>query len=509
MITIESLSFSYPDSFRTVFDRISASFLSGWTAIIGPNGSGKTTLLRLIAGKLTPEEGKIQLDGQLSYCPQDQEEMPTFFSDPDIMNRSETFALMSRLGINDDWPFRWGTLSGGEKKKCQIADALLRQPQALLLDEPANHIDASTIRLLSEELKRYSGIGIVVSHDLAFLDALCTRTILLTPTDNGSRIRSIPISPREALEEERSATQAMLDSKRNLNREIESLSAVQRQKQRDIVQDRKRLSKADVSSKDKSTKAKIDAARLTGKDRKAGDAVSRIASRLEQMRSDLDDLGSVSGKRKTGARLQGTCERRANILSIASGTTELLDGVFRLVHPDLTISPTSRIAITGDNGAGKSSFMDFLSRSLSIPSDRLWLGRQELSTDERRNVKLQIDALDNAQLGSVLSVVYRLGSEPTAIMSTKIPSPGETRKLLFGLAMLRQVSVILLDEPTNHLDIQSIQAWGDAFAEFAGAAIVITHDRAFIERFAEEIWHITRHGDTASLEVSSLHTPTS
>ncbi len=504
MITISSLSYSYPLSSRILFDHLSASFSSGWTALIGPNGSGKLTLLRLIAGKLSPEEGSIYYSGTAAFCPQDQQELPLFFSDPDLMNLPSTFALMSRMGIEDDWPWRWNTLSGGEKKKCHIADALLRSPDVLLLDEPANHIDIATMQLLVRELKNYTGVGIIVSHDMSFLDALCTATILLTPADNGTQLKNIPLPPQKALEDEKIHIQALRSVQQKIRGQIDTLRQSTQQKQLELERNSKKLSKAGISSKDASAKAKVDAARLTGKDRRAGDAVARMGSRLLQVQTKLDGMNTIPGERKTGAGLQGKRERKPSLIAVPAGSMELAGGTILLTHPDLTVSSATRIAIMGANGTGKSSMLEALVGHLSIPMDSIWYSHQELGPEERQAVKEQVDALDSDQRGQVLSVVYRLGSEPQAVMTTSIPSPGETRKLLFGLALLRQVSAVFLDEPTNHLDVQAVQAWSEALAEFAGAVVVVTHDRAFTEHLANEVWNLTREQNTTTLEITGL-----
>lgn len=111
-------------------------------------------------------------------------------------------------------------------------------------------------------------------------------------------------------------------------------------------------------------------------------------------------------------------------------------------------------------------------------------------------------ALGPGDRGRALSAVYRLGSEPKSLLSTDLPSPGETRKLLFALALLRGVSAVLLDEPTNHMDAVSAVSFAEALADFEGAVVFVTHDEAFAGRLARERWRLMREGRRTVLTVT-------
>ena len=187
-IQITKLNFSYPSSNSNLFDDFSLQISDGWTCVAGSNGCGKSTLLKLIAGILMPDSGKISigknnapnvLDGSVVYCEQETAEIPenlyaAFWSDENDVRQ-----FFSRLKINEEMLERYDSLSGGEKKRIQIACALSEKPDVLLLDEPTNHLDAQTVSLISETLADFSGMGIMVSHDRNFSDSLCTRTIYL------------------------------------------------------------------------------------------------------------------------------------------------------------------------------------------------------------------------------------------------------------------------------------------------------------------------------------------
>jgi ATPase subunit of ABC transporter with duplicated ATPase domains len=165
--------------------------------------------------------------------------------------------------------------------------------------------------------------------------------------------------------------------------------------------------------------------------------------------------------------------------------------MYTLAHPALEIKNDSRIVIAGNNGAGKTSLLEYIAANLKGLS--YWYLPQELSEQTRQNALETFRALTEKEKGMILSLIYRLGSEPSAFLTTQQLSPGEARKLFFADAMLRGVSLILLDEPTNHLDTVSTDALASAIQEFEGAAVLVTHDRIFAKKTGNVFWKIERH----------------
>jgi len=178
-LIIDSVSFSYPGSIISVFSNITAHFFSGWTGLVGANGSGKTTLLRIAAGELRSQWGSVTAQNDAIICPQRTDFPPEGLGSFIGALDADVCKLKGRLGIEPDWSNRWGTLSHGERKRAQIATALWRQPEVLIADEPTNHIDYDTRQLFLKALGEFTGIGIIVSHDRSFLDALCYQCLFL------------------------------------------------------------------------------------------------------------------------------------------------------------------------------------------------------------------------------------------------------------------------------------------------------------------------------------------
>ena len=498
MITIRALRFAYPS--RPVFDGLDLCFDKRWTALLGPNGVGKSTLLSLICGSLAPASGSIQVDGEVVRCPQLCLAAPPCFFDGTILNDSAFFTLLARLEIGDDWIERWQTLSGGEKKRCAIADALIRKPAVLILDEPANHIDRQTTRLLTDALADFSGVGIIVSHNTAFLDRLATATTLLTPGRDGTaRAFRYPLAPSAALAEHERTGAAGRTEKARLSAAARHLKEAKSAAVREAEADkRRRMSKRRLDIHDSDTRAKINLARLSGRDKTGGKKAAALDSALARTSAALKGL-EAAGLRKTGAGLRGARAARPVLFFREAGETALAGGALTLVHGALELKNNSRIALLGDNGCGKTSLLAAIAAEAGGPA--AWYLCQEVDEKECAAARARLDALSEREKADALSVVYRLGSEPSALLATRVPSPGETRKLLFAFALLRGVSLLLLDEPTNHLDALSAAAFADAVNEFEGAALVITHDLSFAEKTARVFWQIDREGARARLGI--------
>ncbi|MDR1411986.1 MAG: ATP-binding cassette domain-containing protein, partial [Spirochaetaceae bacterium] len=214
-LSFNSVEFSYPSSVFPVLKNTSFEIGTGWTGITGENGSGKTTLLLLAAGLLKPAAGSVRGFDNSLYCPQRTEEIPESWEDI-FSAGSGAGRLMDRLGIKADWPYRWETLSHGERKRFQLAAALWKNPPLLAVDEPTNHLDAEAGALVRDALAGYRGIGLLVSHDRALLDSLCGNCLFLR--EGSAALRPGSVS-RGLAEEDREKTEKRALRKKLLDEE--------------------------------------------------------------------------------------------------------------------------------------------------------------------------------------------------------------------------------------------------------------------------------------------------
>lgn len=490
MLTINNLSFAY-DS-KQVFENLNLNF-SGWTALIGANGSGKSTLLRLISGDLIPDSGSIITEGNIVICPQTSEKVPDCFTDPEILNDLEFYDLLDRLAIGNDWVERWNTLSGGEKKRCLIADTLIRKPAVLLLDEPANHIDRKAMDILLNVLRSFKGTGIVVSHNIGFINDLAASTVmLLAESDKASRVFSFALPPLEAFKVFDNEQKEKRELRNHLSAELGQITRTKKEAVHEAnVKKQKTMTKKNIARHDSDSREKVNMARLTGKDKRGGQKVAALNSVLQQKKSALNNVDAI-GLRKTGAGLTGTKSERKVLFFLDQGEIDL--GFYKLNHEALEIRNDSRIVLSGLNGSGKTSLLQHILKLANTNELNLWYLPQELDEDNINDAYKELQSLNDKDKGDVFSIIYRLGSEPSSFFDIHDISPGEARKLCFALAMRRNVSLILLDEPTNHMDSVSAMSLADAICEYAGATIVITHDDVFANKIGKTFWSLERKG---------------
>ena len=515
-IQITNLNFSYPSSHTNLFEDFSLSIQDGWTCVAGSNGSGKSTLLKLIAGILNADGGKISAGGDSVYCAQDCSEIPenlynAFWSDDNEVRR-----FFSILCVTEEMLERYESLSGGEKKRIQIASALAEKPALLLLDEPTNHLDSKTKTMICGALKAFSGTGIIVSHDRDFADSLCTKTIYLyneASSFAGGSERTLydtyPCGLSKALELRESAGQRSRGQWEKLNEKASSEKARSAKLEAQNQKAKARLSKKVIDSHDHDAQAKIDLARISGKDRSTGDAKARLQSQIRQTENERDSVKKAL-KRKEGFSLSESDFKK----SILVDEELLRAGSYSLKIPHMEIKGGTKIALTGENGSGKSLFVKHvisLLEKAGRQNEVLYLP-QEISSEETEEILTEFYGLEEGERGQVLSTLYRLGSEPERLAFLRsesmteesqgagVLSPGELRKLMIALAVQKPLSLLILDEPTNHMDITSVKALENALASLDCAMIVVSHDSHFLEKISNETLAAKREGNCGSLE---------
>jgi len=481
-IHFQDISFSH--GALTVIDGLTVDVHPGWTGIVGANGAGKTTLLKLMACILNPSGGSVSGPIKRIYLPQkpdtDLPGLEEFFYDWDEQARS----IRESLGVKYGWFLRLSNLSSGELKRVQVAWALWNAPEVLLADEPTNHMDGETRRIIMDTLGKFEGIGVLVSHNRALLDNLCSRCFhmqagIITPYRGGYT----------AMMTSRKREQKELEKKRScMEQKVQSLRR-EAAKHRDLVSRAHRIrSKRNISRKDHDAKEKIDIARITGKDRSQGKKLERFSGRIERMEEDVSAI-RVDRERSLYFAFKGSPAPGQSLISMGSRSIPLDAEQHRqLLCPEINIKTEDRILITGKNGSGKTTLLETIRQAAG--SVRLLYLPQELTAQDTERIRKRFEFLDARGQGFIGSVIDRLGSDPERILASSAWSPGELRKMFFALGLLDEPECSMLDEPMNHLDLPSIECFEEALASVPVALLLVTHDEAFIGSWVHIRWHI-------------------
>ena len=479
-VALRDVSFSYDSATSPLFSDLSVHLPVGFTGIVGANGTGKTTLLRVVLGEIAPSHGSVDGVMDAAFCGQRTDNPPQGFEEFLTDQSAESFVLRGRLQIEDDFLTRWQTLSHGERKRAQIAEALWRSPPILALDEPTNHIDLDARTLLLNTLRRYRGVGLLVSHDRELLDELCDQCLWLEPPE----VKVYAGGYSAGFEQRQSQRGTAAATRKKAQSEVKRLEREARVRRDKASNEHKVRSKAGLAPKDHDAREKIDRGRVS--DSGAGSPLRQLGGRREQAQAKLE-AARVSKEYETGIWLPGSKSPRAWLLQLSAGQCELGDGR-QLRWPGLHLGTSDRVAITGANGIGKSTFIAEVIRALNVPERHLVYLPQEISASAAAEILNEARGLPGPALGQVMNVVSRLGSRPQRLLGSDQPSPGEIRKLLLALGMVQMPHVIVMDEPTNHLDLPSIEALEQALADCPCALILVSHDLRFISAVGATRW---------------------
>jgi len=498
---MQGVSKTYPGG-KKCFENIHLSFLPGVKiGVVGVNGAGKSTLMKIMAGLdkdfsgeawsaegakvgYLPQEPELDLtknvrenvmlgvapkkeildrynDLAMNYSDETAEEMATL---QDKIDAENLWDLDSQIDVSmealrcppDDADV--STLSGGEKRRVALCKLLLEAPEMLLLDEPTNHLDAETIAWLQQHLIDYKGTILIVTHDRYFLDDI---TGWILELDRG---RGIPYEGNYSSWLEQKAKRLEQESRedktrqKTLERELEWMR--QGQKARQAKQ-----------------KARIN-------------AYNDLASQSEREKISKAQIVIPNGPRLGGKVIE------VENLNKAMGDKLLIENL------SFNLPPGGIVGVIGPNGAGKSTLFKVLTGQESQDSGSVTYGETvqlsyvDQSRDDLKDGETVWEAisggaevieLGDAQVNSrayCSSFNFKGGDQQKKV---SLLSGGERNRVHMARLLKSGGNVLLLDEPTNDLDVETLRALEDALVDFAGCAVVISHDRFFLDRICTHI----------------------
>ncbi len=458
MILVDAVDVTMTRPDRALFDRVSLTVSTGdRIGVIGINGTGKSTLLRVLAGTVTPDSGQVRFGRGVTVSVLDQEAVlppGSVFAAVDggdgSSERWEIEEVLQRIGMGDHLARDTGSLSGGEAKRVALARALVQPADLLILDEPTNHLDLDAIEWLENRLAAHRGGLILVTHDRHLLDRLTTRMLEL---DRGAAFvhnegYSGYLEARQARQVEAATAEAV---RRNLART--ELAWLRR----------------GAPARTSKPKARIEAARALVDGRAEGPA--RPADlHLEFPTPRLGDI----------------------VIELEAVELATPDGRVLCRDLELRLDNRERLGIVGPNGVGKTTLLDVLATRRKPDRGTVTIG----STVQIGYYDQMGTALDpTARARDVVAGPHRSPDWTDARLleafwfdadaqwaPVATLSGGERRRLQLLRVLADRPNVLLLDEPTNDFDLETLRALEDFLQDWPGAAVVVSHDRAFLER---------------------------
>ncbi|MEA5020236.1 MAG: ATP-binding cassette domain-containing protein [Gordonibacter sp.] len=480
-VTTHHLSYTYPGANTLALNQVSLTLVPGWTGIVGSNGSGKSTLLKIVCGLIDPDEGSISTHIGGVFCSQSTHRPPPSLEDFAYDYSPVAVKLRYQLEIEDDWFWRFETLSHGERKRLQIACALAASPPLLALDEPTNHLDSDTRELVARTLSAYRGIGLLVSHDRTLLDGLVNCCVFL---DQGSATM-VPGSYTEAKVQMDLRRKSTVNERRNAQRDLARTQAENARRDNVAARASVRRSARHLDIHDHDGRGKLRLAIYSGQDGKSGKLSAQMTKKIERIEKRVEKV-SVKKVYQGNLNLDAYPAKRKILAHLPSASLSL-GGDRTLRYPDLYVGNTDRIGISGRNGAGKSTLLAALLPRVTIEHGVVFVP-QELTLAEGRRLLAEVKNMASTERGRLLSIVAGLNSPPARILEGDDLSPGELRKLLLARGLITSPHLIVMDEPTNHLDIHSIEALQNVLSGCNCALVLVSHDIPFLDSLTETQW---------------------
>lgn len=509
IFSMVGLSKTFPPH-KKVLNNIYLSFFYGAKiGIIGLNGSGKSTLLKIIAGIEKSFQGEVVFSpgykvGYLEQDPQldetktvkeivqegvqevvdllkEYEEINAKFGEPmddDQMNKliERQGEITEKIDHSDGWNLdskleramdalrcpepdaMVKVLSGGERRRVALCRLLLREPEILLLDEPTNHLDAESVQWLEMHLQQYKGTVIAITHDRYFLDNVAGWILELDRGEGipwkGNYSSWLDQKTKRMAQEEKTESKR----KKTLERELEWVR---------------------MSPKARQAKSK---ARLSAYDRLLNEDVKQKEDKLELFIPNGPRLGNV-------------------VIEVKQVTKAYGDKIL-FENLEFNLPPNGIVGVIGPNGAGKTTLFRLIMGLDKVDKGEFNIGETvKISYVDQQHKSIEPDktvfevisgGADNIMLGgkqiNARAYVARFNfSGADQEKKCNILSGGERNRLHLALALQEEGNVILLDEPTNDIDVNTLRALEEGIENFAGCAVIISHDRWFLDRVATHI----------------------
>jgi len=519
MITVSNIALQYGK--RILFDDVNLKFTRGnCYGVIGANGAGKSTFLKILSGEIDPNQGEISIEpgNRMAVLKQDHfefeeeivintvmmghqemfrimQEKDAIYMNPDATDEeglraaelenqygdmggwtaeSDAAELLSNMGIKEDLHHRMmKDLTGPEKVKVLLAQALFGNPDLLLLDEPTNDLDAETATWLSEFLAEYENTVIVVSHDRYFLDMVCTHMVDI----DFQKIKIFTGNYTFWYETSQLMTQQMA----NKNKKTES----KRQELMEFI------------------------ARFSANASKSKQATSRKKA-LEKL--DLEEI-QPSSRKYPFIQFQPEREPGDQILRVSGLSKKGIDGEPLFENMNFIMNHDEKIALVGRNTSAINAFYDVLAGKTPADAGTIEWG-QTITYDYLPNENVEYfqghndqdlinwlrdysEEKDEQFIRGFLGRMLFSGDE--VYKQSSVLSGGEKVRCMMSKMMLSHPNFLLLDEPTNHLDLESITALNNALRDFKGNLIMTSHDHALLQTVANRIIEITPNGVIDSL----------
>ncbi len=490
---------------RTLFEDVSIAFSPGNRyGLTGPNGSGKSTLLKILVGITKPTKGQVSTPKRLGFLKQNINE----FSQISVINtvimgnsrlwkalcrrdalyeqemtdevgfelgeleaiiaeengyaaESMAEALLHGIGVPpDDCHKRMHEIPQDMQFRALLCQALFGDPEALLLDEPTNHLDLGSIGWLEGFLKSYPGTLIVVSHDRHFLNAVTTH---IADID----YETIIIYPG------------------NYDEMVVTKSAVRSRAEREAKSKEKKISQL------REFVAKFG----------SGTRASQVQSRIKEIERLQPQELKTSNIQRPYVRFIPTEKQAGKVVLAIDSIAKAFDGHDVIKNFSLEVFRGDKIGVIGNNGLGKTTLLKMLAAVLPPDHGSITVGHQVILSYfpqnheealDRHSALTLFDWLKSKKVGvydqEIRSILGKmLFSGDDAFKPISALSGGETARLIIGGMVLSDHNLIIMDEPNNHLDLEAVSALGWALEEYKGTAIVASHDRDLIDRFATKI----------------------